>query len=87
MASNRRRLKHIYLFPRPTFWTGIGSLMDVCGALNMYDISPAAAKMDYDPASAAKADYEALRSDWEAVGESMRWAISQHEKEISKNNR
>ncbi len=87
MASKLRRLKHTYLFPTPTFWTGIGSLIDVCGALNMYDVSPVAAKTDYDPASAAKADYDALRSDWEVVGERMRWAISQHEKEISKNNR
>lgn len=52
-------IRRLHLFPTPNVWTGLGSMIDVCGTLNMYNFSP----------SDSKADYDALRSDWLAVGD------------------
>ena len=60
--------------PTPTAWTGIGSLFDICGVLNTYDIAP----------SSERADYEALRSDWLAVGDYITEAIIRYQQEIEK---
>ena len=87
MNGKSRRLNHLYLFPTPTFWTGIGSLIDICGVLNRHDATSLAGQAEYDDAAAAKADCDAMRSDWEAVGASMRRAINQYEKEIGKSSR
>lgn len=87
MNGKNRRLNHLHLFPTPTFWTGISGLIDICGALNRHDTTSSAAQAKYDDAAAAKADYEAMRSDWEAVGESMWQAINQREREMDKSNR
>jgi len=50
--------------------SGIGSILDIYGNLNIADrtIEP------------EKADLEALRSDWEQVGADMRWAMGAVEK-------
>ena len=85
MNGKNRRLNHLHLFPTPTFWTGIGGLIDICGALNRYDTTSSQAR--YDDAAAAKADYEAMRSDWEAVGESMWQAVNHHQSARKKANR
>ena len=66
----------LHLFPTPTIWTGIGSLMDICGVLNTYNAAP----------SGAKADYDALRSDWLAVGDDIAAAIKM-QKEMIKSER
>ena len=62
----------LHLFPTPTIWTGIGSLMDICGVLNTYNAAP----------SGAKADYDALRSDWLAVGDDIAAAIKMQKEMI-----
>ena len=62
----------LHLFPTPTIWTGIGSLMDICGVLNTYNAAP----------SGAKADYDALRSDWLAVGDDIVAAIKMQKEMI-----
>ncbi len=62
----------LHLFPTPTIWTGIGSLMDICGVLNTYNAAP----------SAAKADYDAIRSDWLAVGDDIAAAIKMQKEMI-----
>ena len=64
----------LHLVPRPTAWTGIGSLFDICGVLNTYTVAP----------SGERADYEALRSDWLAVGDYLAEAIAQHKLTIEK---
>ena len=87
MNGKNRTLHHLYLFPKPTFWTGIGSLIDICGMLNRYDVTSSAAQAKYDDAAAAKADCDAMRSDWEAVGEGMWQAINQYESEMGKRDR
>jgi len=50
--------------------SGIGSILDVYGNLNIADHS-------MEP---EKVDMEALRSDWEQVGADMRWAMGVIEK-------
>lgn len=64
----------LHLVSTPTAWTGIGSLFDICGVLNTYTIAP----------SAERADYEALRSDWLAVGDYITEAIILHKQAIEK---
>lgn len=65
MENYDLKRSRLHLFPTPTIWTGIGSLMDICGVLNTYNAAP----------SGAKADYDALRSDWLAVGDDIAAAI------------
>ena len=62
----------LHLFPTPTIWTGIGGLMDICGVLNTYNAAP----------SGAKADYDAIRSDWLAVGDDIAAAIKMQKEMI-----
>lgn len=64
----------LHLVATPNVWTGIGSLIDICGVLNTY--TPAE--------SGERADYEALRSDWLAVGDYMTEAIILHKQAIEK---
>lgn len=68
------KTNRLYLVPTPTVWTGIGSLIDICGILNTY---PAAV-------SGERADIEALRSDWFAVGDYISEAIILRKQEIEK---
>ncbi len=60
--------------PTPTAWTGIGSIFDICGVLNTYTIAP----------SSERADHEALRSDWLAVGDYITEAIVLRKQAIEK---
>lgn len=64
----------LHLVPTPTAWTGIGSMFDICGLLNTYTVSP----------SGERADYEALRSDWLAVGDYIAEAIVLHKAAVDK---
>ena len=64
----------LHLVPTPTVWTGIGSLFDICGVLNTYTVAP----------SGERADYEALRSDWLAVGDYITEAIILRNQAIEK---
>ncbi len=62
-----------YSLPIPTFWTGIARLIDVGGAINR----------DLIRRLEEQSDADAIRSDWEAVGESMQWAMRQYGKEMN----
>ena len=75
--KNKIHLGRSYSLPIPTFWTGIARLIDVGSTINR----------DFIRHLEEQSDADALRSNWEAVGESMRWAITEYEKEISKRNR
>jgi hypothetical protein len=50
--------KMFRLYARPSFWEGIGRLLDARAVLNEYN----------NISSARMADFRALRSDWEIVG-------------------
>lgn len=63
--------KHsFHLFTRPSFIEGVGRLVDVTGALNTY----AYRKTD------AQADADAIESDWKAVGDDIRTAMTEYER-------
>ncbi len=74
MSDYLPKSNRLHLVPTPTAWTGIGSMFDICGLLNTYSASP----------SGERADYEALRSDWLAVGDYIAEAISLHTAAIEK---
>lgn len=61
------RDNRLYLFPTPSFWTGLASLIDVGGGLNMANYA----------STDAQADSDAIRSDWLAVGDDIAAAILQ----------
>ena len=59
------------LFARPTFLEGMGRLFDFANALQMYR----------SDATKELADMHALKSDWFAVGDDLRSAMSTYERE------
>ena len=60
--------RKLFLFPTPSFATGVGRLLDLTGAINLYN--PAR----FDP----QADVDAARADWAAVGQDMWEAIRRY---------
>ena len=70
--------KHIYhLYARPSFWDGIARLFDFGGLLNQYNYSK----------SGKEADFRAIQSDWEYVGQDIYKAIEEYDNQISKKER
>lgn len=64
-----------YLFSTPSFFEGVGRLVDFGSTLNNYNFSK----------SGRIADCKALKSDWYAIGNDMREVIeSEAKKTISK---
>lgn len=61
------------LFARPSFLTGVARMLDPVGALNQFNTSP----------SDEAADRRALRSDWDAVGDDIRMAMEEIDRELS----
>ena len=60
-----------FLYARPSFLEGVARIIDMGGTLNEYNSSR----------SGQEADAVALRSDWAAIGQDMRDAIGEFEKE------
>lgn len=60
-----------FVFARPSFWEGFGRLFDFGGTLNEYNRS----------VTPQQADYFAIASDWQAIGDDMRVAIGRFEDE------
>ena len=58
-----------FLFPRPSFWIGVARLLDFGQGLVRYNHA----------STPAEADFNALLSDWKAVGDDVRWAIRTYE--------
>ena len=56
------------VFSEPSFFEGIGRLIDCGGTLNEYNNSQ----------SGAEADYKALKSGWGAVGGDIRTAVLEY---------
>ena len=61
-------------FMTSAFWEGVGSLIDVDWLFNLRSGSPAA----------AKADSDAIRSDWEAVGGYIQEAVGIYSETVGK---
>ncbi|MFH1489676.1 MAG: hypothetical protein ABII06_12310 [Pseudomonadota bacterium] len=58
------------LFATPSFLGGLSSVLDLGSTLTQYNTA----------ATPAKADANAIKSDWEAVGNDLRVAMDQYQK-------
>jgi len=61
------------LFARPSFLEGYGRAMDIGATLNEYNQNQ----------TPEEADAAAIRSDWQAVGDSIEFALDKISQEIS----
>jgi len=55
-----------FLFPKRRFWTGFSNVLSIFGEPNKFNTSK----------SGEEADYKALKSDWEMVGQDIRNVMS-----------
>ena len=62
-----------FLFARPSYLGGLASLMDIGGTLFLFNSFP----------KTAQADYWAIRSDWEMVGQDMKKATDLFAEELN----
>lgn len=56
-----------FLLPKRNFWTGFSSVLSIFGDSNKFNTSE----------SGEEADYKALKSDWEMIGEDFKKAMSE----------
>ena len=61
------------LFARPSFWEGYARAIDIGGTLNEYNQNK----------TPEEADTAAIRSDWQAVGDSIEFALNKFSQETS----
>lgn len=66
------RLNRLYLFARPSFLAGFTRFLDTNRSLSKYNISR----------TGHEADSDATLSDWQAVGDDLRYAISRVKDEL-----
>ncbi len=59
-----------FLFPKRNFWTGFSSVLGIFGESNIFNTSK----------SGEEADYKALKSDWEMIGEDFKIVWSEEVK-------
>ncbi len=59
------KIQSLYLTAQPSFLEGVARLFDFAGTLSVYNESR----------SPDEADIRALRADWKALGDDMRFAI------------
>jgi hypothetical protein len=62
MGDEERDVRTDFLFAQPSFWSGVGRLLDLWSKFDDYNISP----------SAEEADMRALYSDWRITGQDVR---------------
>jgi hypothetical protein len=68
-------MSRYFLFERPSFWSGMARVLDLGGTLNEYNYS----------VSPRDADYYAIRSDWNVVGNDISEAMNKFENELAEN--
>lgn len=59
----------------PCFMLGVASVMDLGATINIYNV---------DVMAAGKADYEALKDDWEEVGRDLYGAVDTYERKTDR---
>ena len=73
-------MKNLYVFSRlfaePSFIEGMSRVIDLGGTLQEYNTSE----------TENKADMEALRSDWRAVGDDLKFSIKNYEQKLAKSS-
>lgn len=74
-------MKNLYipnkLFAEPSFIEGISRILDLCGTLQEYN----------DSETEQKADVEALKNDWRAVEDDLRFSISDYEHRFARSSK
>jgi hypothetical protein len=63
------RMRTDFLFPMPSFWSGMGSVLDWLGTIGPYNYSP----------SEVEADFKALYSDYRMTGQDIEDAMKAFE--------
>lgn len=61
-----------FLFARPSFMSGMARAIDIGSTLNIYNESE----------SPEMADYRAIKSDWQVVGDDIRRAVNEQAREF-----
>ncbi|MCB1310261.1 MAG: hypothetical protein KDK30_18890 [Leptospiraceae bacterium] len=64
-------VRSFMLFPVPSFLSGAASVLDLGATLETFD------RYNYSEGE-GEADFCALRSDWQAVGDDLRNALEEH---------
>lgn len=76
MKRDSRKIANSFYLPKQSFLRGLASLIDFTGSESR----------EFTESILARSDADAMRADWEAVGESLWWGIDKYKKEINKGN-
>jgi hypothetical protein len=78
MGDEERDVRADFLFARPSFWSGVGRILDLFGKFDTYNVSR----------SDEETDMRALYSDWRIVGQDLRdsWVLF-HTEEAERSKR
>ena len=76
MKYDSRKTANSFHLPKHSFLRGLASLIDFTGSESR----------EFTESILARSDADAMRADWEAVGESLWWAIDKRKKEINEGN-
>lgn len=76
MAYDRRKIANSFYLPKRPFLSGIASLFSLPGSYSRY----------YTDQILSRSNADAIRADWEAVGENLWWALGQYEEREKKVN-
>lgn len=74
MENKNLKLETGFLFEKTGFWKGVGSIFGFCGDYYEFNTSNT-----HD-----EADKKALKSDWQNIGEDIKFAKNKFEKDFSK---
>lgn len=70
------KIANSFYLPKYSFLRWAAGLMGFAGSQGR----------DFTEQILARSDADAIRADWEAVGESLQWAIDEYEKEIKRSS-
>lgn len=76
MKYDGRKTANSFYLPKHSFLRGLASLIDFTGSESR----------EFTESILARSDADAMRADWEAVGESLWWAIDKRKKDVSEGN-
>ena len=72
MAYDRRKIANSFYLPKHPFLHGIAGLLDFTGSR----------RRELEKQILERSAADAMRADWEAVGDSLRWAIAEYKREL-----